>query len=51
MGRMAHLYAQQYSWECIADRVLVLYSKALAPMPVLQLAGQSRITYRLSPDV
>jgi D-inositol-3-phosphate glycosyltransferase len=51
MARMAHLYAQQYSWECIADRVLVLYSKALAPMPVLQLAGQSRITYRLSPDV
>ena len=34
MGRRAHLYAQQYSWECIADRVQALYLKALVPMPV-----------------
>jgi D-inositol-3-phosphate glycosyltransferase len=34
MGRRAHLYAQQYSWDCIADRVQSLYLKALVPMPV-----------------
>jgi D-inositol-3-phosphate glycosyltransferase len=34
MGRRAHLYAQQYSWECIANRVQALYLKALVPMPV-----------------
>jgi D-inositol-3-phosphate glycosyltransferase len=38
MGRAAHLYAQQYSWECIADRMQVLYAKALAAVPVMQMA-------------
>jgi len=40
MGRTAHLHAQHYSWECIADRVVALYSRALAPSPVLQLAAR-----------
>ena len=34
LGRQAHQYAQQYRWECIADRLLALYS---------------RIAYRASP--
>jgi D-inositol-3-phosphate glycosyltransferase len=37
MGRTAHLYAQQYSWECIADRMVALYAQAMSAvrMPVL----------------
>ena len=38
MGRAAHLYAQQYSWECIADRMMAFYGKALHAVPVAQLA-------------
>ena len=38
MGRAAHLYAQQYSWECIADKMQTLYGKALAAVPVMQMA-------------
>jgi D-inositol-3-phosphate glycosyltransferase len=38
LGQRAHQYAQQYSWECIADRIQALYRKALAPLPALQLA-------------
>jgi D-inositol-3-phosphate glycosyltransferase len=33
MGRTAHLYAQQYSWECIADRMEALYARALSAIP------------------
>jgi D-inositol-3-phosphate glycosyltransferase len=43
MGRAAHLYAQQYSWECIVDRMLGLYGKALRAAPVAQLA---QVTHR-----
>jgi len=46
MGRRAHLYAQQYSWECIADRMQALYRQALAPVPVFQLDNsQERIAH------
>jgi D-inositol-3-phosphate glycosyltransferase len=38
LGRQAHQYAQQYSWECIADRIQALYSQAMSPAPVFQLA-------------
>jgi glycosyltransferase involved in cell wall biosynthesis len=38
MGRAAHLYAQQYSWECIADRMMAFYGKALHAVPVAQWA-------------
>lgn len=37
LGRQAHQYAQNYSWECIADRIMALYSKAVLPASVLQL--------------
>jgi glycosyltransferase involved in cell wall biosynthesis len=33
LGQQAHQYAQQYSWECIADRMQALYRKALARLP------------------
>jgi D-inositol-3-phosphate glycosyltransferase len=42
LGQQAHQYAQQYSWECIADRMQALYRKALAPLPVLQLAASEQ---------
>jgi len=37
LGRQAHMYAQSYSWECIADRITALYSEALLATPALQL--------------
>jgi glycosyltransferase involved in cell wall biosynthesis len=37
LGRQAHQYAQQYSWECIADRILALYT-SLCTRPALALA-------------
>ena len=37
LGRQAHQYAQNYSWECIADHILALYSKTLLPAPAFQL--------------
>jgi len=48
LGRQAHQYAQYYSWECIADRIMALYSKALLPAPVLRLPRPidvSRLTF------
>jgi len=38
LGRQAHLYAKQYRWECIANRIQALYRKAISRMPALQLA-------------
>ena len=37
LGRQAHRYAQHYSWDCIADRMLPLYAKAMADSPALAL--------------
>jgi len=37
LGRQAHQYAQQYSWECIADRILALYT-SLRAWPAFALA-------------
>ncbi len=37
LGRQAHRYAQHYSWECIVDRMLPLYARAMADSPALAL--------------
>jgi len=37
LGRQAHRYAQHYSWDCIADRMLPLYARAMADSPALAL--------------
>jgi D-inositol-3-phosphate glycosyltransferase len=35
LGRQAYRYAQRYSWDCIADRIVPLYSQVMAESSVL----------------
>jgi D-inositol-3-phosphate glycosyltransferase len=37
LGRRAHRYAQNYSWDCIADRMVPLYAKAMADSSAMAL--------------
>jgi D-inositol-3-phosphate glycosyltransferase len=37
LGRRAHRYAQNYSWDCIVDRMLPLYAQAMADSPAMAL--------------
>jgi D-inositol-3-phosphate glycosyltransferase len=37
LGRRAHRYAQNYSWDCIVDRLLPVYIQAMADSPALAL--------------